>query len=103
MLKDKPPPHARIGNQINVITFESGSLGVNHLFAYEAQDLLQDFLDRRFGQKIVRKTYNVSPRIPAPLDPGLEARLRRARADELALYQRVIEAGGHLHQARVKP
>ena len=95
VISDNPPPHAGIGSQWNMVTGR-GQVLVHHLFAYEHQPLLRAFIDDRFGEKIEVKSKNVSPPAEAPLDPATRKALRKARAKEFALYDRIVEAGGHL-------
>ena len=42
------------------------------------------------------KQKNVSPPARAPLSAAVEDRLRKVRAEEFALYERIKDAGGHL-------
>ncbi|GAA6201934.1 hypothetical protein [Aquicoccus sp. SU-CL01552] len=96
VIRDDPPRHARIGSQFRFLTSARRELLVHHLFAYESQPLLLRFLEERFGAPVELGRKNVSPPAEAPLDPDLRKRLRAARAEEFALYDRVNEAGGHL-------
>lgn len=98
VISDTPPEFARIGSQHAFLSGPEG-LMVTHLFAYERQQVLRSFLAGRFGEEIEMKQKNVSPHADAPLSPVVEAQLRRARADEFALYDRVMEAEGHLRVA----
>ena len=96
VISDTPPPHAGIGSQHRMLTSGKGAVLVHHLFAYENQPALRQFLSDRFGEDIVLKPKNVSPTVDAPLSDEMRARLRAARAEEFALYDRLIAAGGHL-------
>ena len=95
VISDDPPPHAGIGSQWNMVT-GGGRVLVHHLFAYESQPVLRAFLDERFGERIEIRSRNVSPPVDAPLDDSTRRALRRARAEEFALHDRIREAGGHL-------
>lgn len=95
VISDTPPPHAGIGSQWNMVTGH-GEVLVHHLFAYESQPVLRAFLDDRFQDRIELKPKNVSPPADAPLDPATRKALRKARAKEFALYDRLCDAGGHL-------
>ena len=95
VISDDPPPHAGIGSQWNMVT-GGGRVLVHHLFAYESQPVLRAFLDDRFGERIEIRSRNVSPPVDAPLDDSTRRALRRARAEEFALHDRIREAGGHL-------
>lgn len=96
VISDNPPPFAGIGSQFNFVTSGKGDVLVNHLFAYERQPVFRAFLTEAFGEEIVLKQKNVSPPAEAPLSAAVEAKLRKVRADEFALYERVKAAGGHL-------
>lgn len=96
VISDKPPPFAGIGSQFNFVTSGKGEVLVNHLFAYERQPVFRAFLGDAFGEEIVLKQKNVSPPAEAPLSASIEAKLRRVRAEEFALYERIKDAGGHL-------
>lgn len=96
MLRDDPPPHARLGSQFRFLTSARKELLVHHLFAYEEQPQLLAFLEDRFGAPVELKRRNVSPPADAPLDPDLRAKLRAARVREFDLYDRLRDAGGHL-------
>ncbi len=98
-IRPDPPPFANVGSQGAFLTLRtSHEMPLHHLFAYEVQDVLRDFLESRFGRKIKLKTYNVSPQLQADLSPGTEAAFRKARALDYELHARVMAAGGHLHQ-----
>lgn len=96
VIADDPPPHAGIGSQFNMLTSGRGKVLVHHLFAYESPVEFRNFLDDRFCAEIRIKQKNVSPVVDAPLSPDMLRRLRAARADEFALYDRLMQAGGHL-------
>jgi hypothetical protein len=98
VIKDPQPPAAAIGTQLGFLSMHDGSIPVHHIFAYEKQPLVRGFLNDRFEKTFKYPEKNVSPDRPTPLSPEVEAELRRHRADEFALYQRVLEAGGHLQQ-----
>ncbi|MEC7963502.1 MAG: hypothetical protein VX201_09535, partial [Pseudomonadota bacterium] len=74
-----------------------GALRTDHLFAYERPVKLVSFLQDRIGKPFETQQKNVSPHRDAPLSGEMEAELRQARAEEFALYDRVMQAGGHLH------
>ncbi|TDK41405.1 hypothetical protein [Antarcticimicrobium luteum] len=96
VIRDDPPPHARVGSQFRFLTSARKQLLVHHLFAYEDQAQLLAFLKDRLGAPVTPQLRNVSPPAEAPLDPDLRAELRVARAEEFALYDRLMAAGGHL-------
>ena len=97
VIAKRPRDFAKLGNQLTFLSLEDGNLGTDHLFAYEKPLLIRQFLARRLGKDFETQKKNVSPPIPAPLSTDVEAALRLSRAEEFALYDRVMTAGGHLH------
>lgn len=95
-LADDPPAFARVGTQFGFVTDAGGAVRVHHLFAYESPLVLRRFLQERLSTPIDPKERNVSPPAPTPISPGVEAALRRARADDFALHDAITAAGGHL-------
>jgi hypothetical protein len=93
---DTPPDCAQIGSQFVFLSDGAGQLGVDHLFAYAHQPAFLAFMEERLKMTIRLKRQNVSPRMRAPLSPAAEAHLRARRAEEFALYDRLIASGGYL-------
>ena len=96
ILADDPPEWARIGTQLNFLTGPKGALGITHLFAYEAQPVLRDWLEVRMNAHIAFKPQNISPPAPTPISTMTEAAFTARYAAEIALHTRVTAAGGHL-------
>lgn len=96
VISPDPPPFAQIGTQLGFLRNASGDVGVDHLFAYERQPKLRGWLEKRVGGALNIKVRNVSPDVPTPLSPDAEAAFRAARAEEYALYDRLMAAGGRL-------
>ncbi|MYM57181.1 hypothetical protein [Thalassovita mangrovi] len=96
VIAPKPPEFAKIGSQLTFLSSDDGAVRVDHLFAYERPLLLRQFLTERLGKDFETRPKNVSPQIDAPLSAEMEAALRQARAEEFALYDRIVTAGGHL-------
>ena len=86
-MKDDPAPLAAVGSQAKFLQDENGSLGVNHLFRYEAQPALLAFLEARLGRTITLNRRNVSPKLPVTLTTAVETRLRETRAPEFAVWR----------------
>ncbi len=95
-ISSAPSKAAGIGSQASFLSLGVGEVPVDHLFAYDRQDLLQDFIERRFDQRVEPRQKNVSPRMEAVLSPDVEAAFRAARSADFALYERVVAAGGVL-------
>ena len=98
VMQEPQPPAAAIGTQLGFLSMFDGVIPVHHIFAYEKQQVARGFLNDRFGKTFEFQQKNVSPDKPTPLSPDVEAELRSHRADEFALYQRVLDADGHLQQ-----
>lgn len=96
-LQDPEPPFAAIGSQYGFLTMANGKQPIEHLFAYETQKIARSWLEERFEKRLKFPIKNVSPEAPTPLSPDVEAKLRKARAPEFALYDRILQAGGHLN------
>ncbi len=94
-----PPEFANIGSQFKFLTDGDGTLLVDHLFAYEKQIEFRRFLSDRMGEEIKLEVRNVSPPAKTVLSEPVDAELRSARADEYALYDRLMAAGGYLGPA----
>lgn len=92
-LKPDPRPVGQIGSQDRFCLSGQDDIRIRHLFTYEQMETAHAFLQDRFGRKIEVPVLNVSPRTDAPLSPALEAELRRARAREFSLYERVAAQG----------
>lgn len=99
VVSDDPPPPCQIGSQFQFLCNGKGQLQVEHLFAYERQPVFRAWLEERFGETINLKPKNISPDVPAPLSPEVETALRKARAQEFALYEQVCAADGYLESA----
>lgn len=90
--KGQPAPFANVGSQAKFLTLGDKSIGVNHLYRYEAMPKALDFLKARLKKdeiKLNRK--NVSPLMALTISEDVEARLRKRRAVEFSVW----EAGQH--------
>lgn len=96
VLSPTPPEWARIGTQFNFLTGAKGTLGVTHLFAYESQPVLRSWLDARMGSEITFKSLNISPQAETSISQTTRSAFEAHYAEEIALYARVVEAGGYL-------
>lgn len=84
--KGKPAPFAAVGSQAKFVADAEGGPGVTHLFRYESQPALIAFLEERLAVRMDLPRLNVSPRRDSPLSPEIEARLRKRRPDEFAVW-----------------
>lgn len=86
--KGKPAQFANVGSQAKFLTLGDKSLGVTHLYRYEAMDRALAFLSDRLGKdEIALKQKNVSPAMSLTLSQDVEARLRERRAAEFAIWE----------------
>ncbi len=94
VISDSPSKRAQVGRQFAFLTSGRGQVAVDHLFAYERQEVFLDFLTERLEVRIEISRQNVSPRVPAQADPDTVRALERARAEDFELHRRVIDMGG---------
>jgi hypothetical protein len=85
--KPDPAPFAKVGSQAAYVFDQQGRRGTTHLFAYEHQPALIKFLENRLDRTITLKQLNVSPTIPADIDPHVVDHLRAAKPLEFAAYE----------------
>lgn len=88
--KDDPAPFANVGSQSAFVFDQQGKRETTHLFAYEHQPALIAFLEKRLDTTITLKQLNVSPTIPAVIDPEVEAHLRATKPLEFAAYDEAM-------------
>lgn len=91
-MKGKKPGFADVGSQANFLERQPNGTGVTHLFRYEDQARLQEFLGTRLGVTLDLPRRNVSPEMSVDLSPGVEERFRRKCAAEFDLYDSIDSA-----------
>ncbi|MEL6572921.1 MAG: gamma-glutamyl kinase [Pseudomonadota bacterium] len=85
--KGKPAPFANVGSQAKFLTLGDKSVGVTHLYKYEAMASALTFLCHRLSKdEITLKQKNVSPSMEVTLSSDIEARLRSKRAFEFEVW-----------------
>ncbi|MCB2093663.1 MAG: hypothetical protein H6901_01160 [Rhodobacteraceae bacterium] len=84
-LSDPQPDYANVGQQSRFLMPQKGP-GVDRIFRYDDMDSLVGFLEDRLNCEILLPRLNVSPEGSLDLAPDIEARLRRERAREFALF-----------------
>ena len=75
------------GSQSKFLTLPNGRMPVQHLFRYEAQEVILGFLTERFRSLIEPPRLNVSPSRPLDLPEDLRAAHERAYARCYALWE----------------
>ena len=88
-MKGQKPSFADVGSQMKFLETQPNGTGVTHLFRYENQERLKDFLTDRLGVTFGLERANVSPSVPVELSVNVEERFRRKFADEFSLYDSI--------------
>ena len=81
------PPFADVGTQTEFLKPRSNGAGVTHLFKYENQDKILQFLRNRLACDIHLPRENVSPERNLFLSEEIERRYRARYAAEFTLHQ----------------
>ncbi|WP_319823758.1 gamma-glutamyl kinase [Thalassovita sp.] len=89
-MKGSPPGFANVGSQAKFLEPRPNGTRVTHLFRYENQPQLQDFLEQRLGLPLTLARENVSPQMELSLSPEVEKRLRRKCAAEFDLWDTTL-------------
>ncbi|WP_121629853.1 gamma-glutamyl kinase [Tropicibacter alexandrii] len=84
------PPFANVGSQAKFIEPRPNGVSATHLFKYENQSGLLDFLSDRLGVEIDLPRANVSPKAALALSDETEAKLRRKCADDFAVWEKAV-------------
>ncbi|WP_317054672.1 gamma-glutamyl kinase [Roseovarius rhodophyticola] len=92
-LKGNRPPCANVGSQAKFLEPQKNGTAVTHLFRYEDQQGLTDFLKNRLKTDVFTRRLNQSPKLELLLSAEVETELRRKCAVEFALYDG-IDANG---------
>ncbi|WP_297772164.1 gamma-glutamyl kinase [uncultured Roseovarius sp.] len=80
------PSYANVGRQAKFLEPQRNGVRVTHLFRYEDQAGLRQFLEARLGVTVAPESVNRSPVLPLNLSPESAARLRRKYADDFSLW-----------------
>ncbi len=89
------PAFAKVGSQARFLAPMPNGLRVTHLFRYEDQNGLIDFLEGRLGASISPPRLNVSKGKPPALSEAMKARLHRARPEEFNLWNSIQPGGAY--------
>ncbi|MCF6429401.1 gamma-glutamyl kinase [Leisingera sp. MMG026] len=87
--KGKPPAFANVGSQAKFLEPQPNGCKVSHLFRYEDQNALKQFLEFRLDVEIRLERKNVSPQASLTLSPEAQNHVRRKRAAEFELYDSI--------------
>ncbi len=83
------PAYANVGSQAKFLEPRPNGTQITHLFRYEDQPPLLQFLKSRLGVDFELERKNVSPTVALSLSPDIEAKLRRKCAAEFELYDTI--------------
>jgi len=84
------PGFANVGSQARFLEPRPNGTAITHLFRYEDQPKLVDFLENRLNLSLSLARENVSPKMPLQLSSDVEEKLRRKYADEFELYHSIV-------------
>ena len=87
--KGDRPAFANVGSQAKFLEPRPNGTRVTHLFRYEDQARLIQFLEDRLQVTLDLPRENVSPSMALDLSPRIEAKLRRKCSAEFELYDRI--------------
>jgi len=87
--KGTRPPFADVGSQAKFLKSQSNGTAVSHLFSYENQPRLKNFLTRKLGIQFELEIENASPRMTLELSPETRKLFRRKCAVEFDLYDSI--------------
>jgi len=88
-MKGKKPAFADVGSQAQFLKPQANGTAAAHLFKYEDQPRLNNFLEERLAFKFSLQKENVSPRMTLNLSADVERRFRRKFAEEFELYDSI--------------
>ena len=88
--KGERPAFANVGSQAKFIEPRPNGVSVTHLFKYENQVGLLDFLTDRLGVDIDLPRANVSPKAVVDLSPETETKLRRKCTDDFRVWEAAL-------------
>ncbi|MCT4610813.1 MAG: gamma-glutamyl kinase [Pelagimonas sp.] len=88
--KGDRPPYADVGSQAKFIEPRPNGVSVKHVFKYENQAGLLEFLEDRLQTKIDLPRSNVSPKSALELSQHTEEKLRRKCAQDFEVWNSAI-------------
>ncbi|WP_435228908.1 sulfotransferase family 2 domain-containing protein [Pseudopelagicola sp. nBUS_20] len=89
-MQPKSPPFAKVGSQVRFLEPNKKGKKINHLFRYDKQEKLREFLENRLERKLNFQRRNVSPKLNLFLSQETEAKLRRKFYADFALYESIL-------------
>ncbi len=87
-MKSPRPEYADVGSQSQFFRTRSNGRGADHVFKYENQDKILDFLENRLDMKIALQRENVSPTRDLALSAKTEQKFRKRHALEFECHEK---------------
>lgn len=84
------PAFADVGSQSEFFRTRSNGAGATHVFRYEHQEAILDFLEDRLKTKIHLPVANVSPKVSLDLSSETERKLRNRFAPDFDLHAHAL-------------
>ncbi len=89
-MKNPRPEFADVGSQSQFFRTRNNGFGASHVFKYENQEKILDFLQNRLNIQIDTKPENVSPHRDISLSPDTERKFRKVHAAEFACHNAAL-------------
>lgn len=99
----RQPPFANVGSQSKFLEPQRNGTAVTHVFRYDDQAGLCDYLQDRIGAPIQTRRMNSSQAADLELSGATAALLRRRYAPDFDLYASIRPGGGHTPVAHPSP
>ncbi|WP_341477158.1 hypothetical protein [Shimia abyssi] len=88
-MRGDKPAFANVGSQAKFLEPRPNGTRINHLFRYEDQSRLLNFLQDRIKQKVSLERRNASPRTQLDLSPETLKKYQRKFSAEFDLYNSI--------------
>ncbi|SLN38666.1 hypothetical protein TRL7639_01954 [Falsiruegeria litorea R37] len=85
-LRGDRPSYANVGSQLKFLETRPNGTGITHLFKYENQPALNEFLEKRLDIELKLSRENASPEMKLSLSSNTKDKLERKLADEFELH-----------------
>ncbi|WP_116597107.1 sulfotransferase family 2 domain-containing protein [Primorskyibacter marinus] len=86
-MKGDKPPYANVGSQAKFLEPRPNGVRINHLFRYENQPALQQFIESRLNVTLDLPKTNVSPEMDLTVSTETEKMFRKKCANEYEVWE----------------
>lgn len=97
------PRYANVGSQSKFLEPQRNGTAATHLFRYDDQEGLAEYLESRLGVRVQTERLNASPREHLALEKDTEAVLRRKYAPDFRLYDSIGPNGNYRAEPAPSP